>query len=43
MYELSAEGEVSLLTMFVDSDPNEVYYVAAWGRPEAIPPDNGDG
>lgn len=36
VYELSAEGEISLLTMFIDNDPNEVYYCVAWGRP--IPP-----
>merc|ERR1740117_2546487 len=36
IYELSGEGEVSLLTMFVDQDATEVYYCCAWGRPRPV-------
>ena len=43
VYELSVDGEISLLTMFVDSDTNEVYYVAAWGRPETLAPEEDQG
>eukprot|EP00658_Telonema_sp_P-2_P028168 TRINITY_DN21630_c0_g1_i2.p1 TRINITY_DN21630_c0_g1~~TRINITY_DN21630_c0_g1_i2.p1 ORF type:complete len:397 (-),score=91.17 TRINITY_DN21630_c0_g1_i2:349-1539(-) len=35
VYELSSDGEISLLTMFVDNDAGEVYYCLAWGQPES--------